>query len=152
MKPWSRGSLLLAYSFFSRRASWWVNQVSERQSPGGSAAFSWHWSSRWVLVKVPSISAIVGGGEEEDLGLDVLGLDLAALHLGRLVPEGGGLGLEDVLDHQPLELAQRLALQAAVERGGGVLADQSMPFTLPSAIWIIIGMWEWSPVIFGCQS
>ena len=61
--------------------------------------------------------------EEEDLGLDVLGLDLAARHFRRGVPEGGGLVQPVVLHHQPLELAHRRALQLGVERRRRVLAD-----------------------------
>ena len=39
--------------------------MSERQSPGGSAAFSCHWISRWVLVNVPSVSATCAEGKKK---------------------------------------------------------------------------------------
>src|ERR671918_522191 len=62
--------------------------------------------------------------EEEDFRLDVLDLDLAALHLGRVLPERRALVEPVVLHHQPLELAHPGALQLGVERRGGVLADE----------------------------
>src|SRR5437879_12824267 len=64
LKPWSRAAVLLAYRCFRRRASWCVNHESERQSPGGSAAFSCHCTQRWVLVNEPSISATCAEGNK----------------------------------------------------------------------------------------
>ena len=60
-----------------------MNYSSERASPGGSSALSRHCTSRCVLVNVPSFST-GGGGHQEDLGLDVLGAQLARLDLGRV--------------------------------------------------------------------
>ena len=69
--------------------------------------------------------------KKEDLGLDVLNLDFAALHFRRGFPEIDGLVLPVVLDDEPLELAHRGAFQLRVERGRRILADAQHPFDLP---------------------
>ncbi len=66
-----------------------------------------------------------GGGKEEDFGGDVLGLELAAIDLGRVIPEGCRFSLHVVAHHQPLEFRERLALHARIGRAhGGVLAHE----------------------------
>ena len=57
----------------------------------------------------------LSGRKQEDLGLDVFRADLAVLHLRRGVPEGRALDFEIIFDHQPVQLAERLALQAGVQ-------------------------------------
>jgi hypothetical protein len=53
-------------------------------------------------------------GKEEDLGVDVV---------GRLFPEHGGLGLDEVADDEPFELAEGGAFELRVRRADrGVLA------------------------------
>ena len=42
-----------------------MNQFSLRQSPGGSTAFSRHWSNLCVLVNVPSFSACPAAGNKK---------------------------------------------------------------------------------------
>ena len=72
-----------------------------------------------------------GGGQEEDLGGDRLGLQVAGMDLGAVLPERGGLGLVEILDDQPVELRQRLPLIAGVlAADGGVLAHREEPFDL----------------------
>ena len=66
----------------------------------------------------------LGRREEEDLGLDVGRLDLAALDLRRVLPERRALVQPVVLDDQPLELAHPRPLELGVQRGGRVLPDQ----------------------------
>src|SRR5216684_1040190 len=69
----------------------------------------------------------LGGGEEEDFRPDVLTPELAPRDLRAVLPEGGRLGEPVVLDDQPLELGETLALHAGVERGRWVLADAEHP-------------------------
>jgi hypothetical protein len=66
----------------------------------------------------------VGGRrQEEHLRLYVLGFQLAGLYLGRVVPEGGGLRLHEVPDHEPFEVGEGEPLELAVGGAdGGVLA------------------------------
>ena len=74
---------------------------------------------------------MVGGRQVEDLGLDVLGLQLTGEHLRGVLPERRGLHELEVTDHQPLEVGQAEALQAAVRLGDGrVLAEDQVPLHL----------------------
>src|SRR5204863_9558188 len=60
-------------------------------------------------------------GHEEDLGRDLLGRQLTALDLGRVVPEGRRLDLDEVADDEPVERRQPLTVQLRVrgpDRGG----------------------------------
>ena len=41
-----------------------MNDRSLRASPGGSSALACHWSSRWVLVKLPSFSTCEAAGRK----------------------------------------------------------------------------------------
>ena len=67
-------------------------------------------------------------GQHEDLGLDVLRPQFAALDLGRAVPVGGGLALEDLAHHHPFEVRQRPADESGVVAAdGGVLAHEQEP-------------------------
>ena len=91
-----------------------MNHSSERQSPRGSTACSRHCSRRCVLVKVPFFSTWVAAGRKKTSVRDVGRRDLAALDLGRVVPEGGRLDLDEVAHHEPVEAAQRRAVVAAV--------------------------------------
>ena len=75
----------------------------------------------------------LGRREQEDLGLDGGGGNLAALDLGRAVPERRRLGLEVVLDHQPVELAHGLALEPPVDGRGRVLAHSEHALDLAVA-------------------
>src|SRR2546425_7859299 len=61
--------------------------------------------------------------EEENLGLDVLDLDVAVLDLGGVLPEGRALVEPVVLDHEPFELSHAGPLELGVERRGRVLTD-----------------------------
>ena len=63
----------------------------------------------------------LGGGEEEDLGLDVGDVHLTVLHFRREVPMGGRFGEPVVLYDQPIELAQRPAGRGTVEGRRGIL-------------------------------
>src|SRR5581483_8184086 len=65
LNPTSRGSVEFAYIVLSRLASWWVNHMSERQSPGGLAALKCHCSIRNVLVNEPSYSATCADGKKK---------------------------------------------------------------------------------------
>src|SRR5712691_4547547 len=69
----------------------------------------------------------LGGGEKEDFLPDVLTPQLPLRDLRTVLPEGCGLGEPVVLDDQPLELGETLALHAGVERGRWVLADAEEP-------------------------
>ena len=101
---------------------------SERASPGGSSALSRHWSRRWVFVKVALLLDVRGGGHQEDLGLDVLGAQLARAHLRRVLPEARRLEVGQVAHHEPLEVRQRAPLQARVLRADRrVLAHHEQP-------------------------
>ena len=57
-----------------------------------------------------------GGGHQENLRGNVLGLHLAALDLRGGVPEAGALDLHEVADDQPLRAGEGLTLQAGVLR------------------------------------
>ncbi len=70
---------------------------------------------------------VVGGGEEEDLGTDVLGPHLAGLDLRSVLPERRALDHREVAHHQPVEIRQAGPLHAGVGRAHrGVLADQEV--------------------------
>ena len=72
------------------------------------------------------------GGQEEDLGGDLLGLQDALDGLGAVLPERGGLRLVQVADDQPVELRQRPALIAGVLAAHGrVLAHRHQALDLP---------------------
>src|ERR1043166_260063 len=51
----------------------------------------------------PVLLGVRRGGEEEDLRLDLLRLELARLDLRAVVPEGGRLDLYDIAYDEPLE-------------------------------------------------
>ena len=88
-----------------------------RESPGGSIAFSRNWSRRCVFVKVPSFSDVSRRRQQEYFGLNIFRPDLAAFHLGRVVPERCGLDLHHVPHYQPFQLGQRAPLEARVRAG-----------------------------------
>ena len=64
----------------------------------------------------PLLFDVRGGGEQEHLRGDVLGLHLAALDLGRRVPERRGLDLHQIAHDEPLEPGERLPLEPGVLR------------------------------------
>ena len=69
-----------------------------------------------------------GGGEEEHLGRNLVGSELAALHLGRIQPEGRRLGFDHVAHDQPLEVGERAPLEPRVGRADGrVLPHHEQP-------------------------
>ena len=85
-----------------------------------------------MLVKVPFFSTWLAAGQEEDLGGDVGRRDLAGLDLGRVVPEGRRLDLDQVADHEPVEIAQGGAVVATVGRADGrVLAHDEEALDRP---------------------
>jgi len=129
-----------------------VNQGSERHWPGGKAARKCHWSMRWVLVKLPSVSATcaegkkntsvrmswgaispdaISGARYQKLAVSVMKLSLTTSHSRLRRPLRSKLALSDVAGFWPMH---------------------SMPFTRPSAMAANMARWEWSPEILGCQS
>ena len=60
-----------------------------------------------------------GGGEEEHLGGDRIGLELAALHLWRVQPERRRLSFDHVAHDEPLEVGERAPLETRVRRADG---------------------------------
>ena len=74
---------------------------------------------------------VAGRRQQEYLGADLLGPQLAALDFRRVVPEGGRLHFDHVADDQPFELGQRLALQPRIRPGdGGILSHDEEAFDL----------------------
>src|SRR5205085_9882857 len=75
---------------------------------------------------------VTRGGQQEDLRSDLVGLQLAGLDLRAVVPEGRRLDLDEVADHEPVELREPESLSTAV-RGPdrGVLADHEVALDLP---------------------
>ena len=98
----------------SRLASWWMNHVSLRASPGGETAFLAPLEQALGVGEGPLFFDVRGGGHEEDFRGDVLGLHLAALDLGRGVPEARGFDFHEVAHDQPLDPGQRLTLEPGV--------------------------------------
>ena len=76
---------------------------------------------------------VARGREQEHLGGDLLRIELAPAHLGRVrAPERGGLDLHQVPHDQPLELRQGAALESRVLGAhGGVLSHDEQPLHLP---------------------
>src|SRR5574338_781808 len=70
-----------------------------------------------------------GGGEEDDLGLDFLGLEFSPQNFGRVKPEGGRLDLDHVADDKPFQMREGLALEAGVRRADRrILSHQEHAF------------------------
>jgi hypothetical protein len=68
---------------------------------------------------------------EEDLGRDLLGLQLPRLDLRAVVPEGRGLDLDEVAHHEPVELGKCEPICLAVRRAdGGILARDDVALDL----------------------
>ena len=68
---------------------------------------------------------------QEHLGAALLGHDLAGLDLGRVLPEGRALDLEEVAHHEPVEVGHAESLRLAVRRPDGrVLAEQEVALHL----------------------
>jgi len=61
---------------------------------------------------------MAGGRHEEDIGAYILGLELAGLYFGRVVPEGGGLYLLEVPDDEPVEVGEGEPLELAMGCAG----------------------------------
>ena len=71
--------------------------------------------------------SVVRGGHEEHFGVDVFGLQLARFDLGTVLPERGRFDHVEVANDKPLEVAQRLAVQATVRAPDrGVLAEHEV--------------------------
>ena len=78
-----------------------------------------------------------GGGEEEHLGGDRIGFELAALHLWRVQPERRRLGFDHVAHDQPLEVGERAPLETRVRRADGRVLphdEQSLEPIRPSIV------------------
>ena len=72
-----------------------------------------------------------GRGEEEHLGLDVLGAQFAGRDLGAVLPPRRRLDEVEVADHEPLQVSHAEALQAPVGRPDrGILAQQEVTLDL----------------------
>ena len=59
---------------------------------------------------------VVGGGQEEDLGGDLFGAQLAGRDLRAVLPPGGRLDQREIPDHQPLQVRHAQPLHPAVGR------------------------------------
>ena len=69
--------------------------------------------------------------QEEDLGRDLLGLQLSGFDLRRVVPEGRRLDLDDVADDEPVELREREPVRLRVRvPDGGILAGEEVALDL----------------------
>ena len=109
-----------------------MNHRSLRASPAGSTALWCHCSIRWVLVKVPVLLGVRGGREEEHLGRDVLGAQLAGLDLRAVLPPRRALDQREVAHDEPVELRHPQPLHARVRRADGrVLAEQEVALAVP---------------------
>ena len=91
-----------------------MNQVSLRASPGGSTAFSCHWSRRCVFVKQPSFSAWPAAGSRKTSVAISSVRSSPRSTSGESYQKDGGLHFDHVADDQPFELGQRLALEPRV--------------------------------------
>ena len=70
-------------------------------------------------------------GQEEDLGRDLLGLELARLDLRAVVPERRGLDLDQIAHDEPVELREAEPVRLRVRvADGGVLAREDVPLHL----------------------
>lgn len=72
-----------------------------------------------------------GGGQEEHLGLDLLGFQFPGGDFGPVLPPGGRFDQVEVAHHQPLEMRHAQPLHPAVRRTDrGVLAEQEVALDL----------------------
>src|SRR5262249_6964125 len=55
---------------------------------------------------------VPGRGQQEHFGRDVHHAQLSALDFGRVVPEAGGLDLDQIADDEPAKVRERAALEA----------------------------------------
>ena len=78
------------------------------------------------------VLGVTGRRKKENLGLDLLRLQLFAFDLRRLRPKCGRLDLDQIADDQPFELGKRRTLQARVCAGHGrILAHQEHALHFP---------------------
>ena len=129
-----------------------MNQTSERQSPGGSAALWWNFTSRWVLVKVPSASPTWAEGKKKTSVLISPGTSSPRSTSG-LVRQKAAVSVSRLsLTTSQSSFASAVRWKIAFwPPTAGFWPIANMPRTRPSAMAIIIGMWEWSPWMRGCQ-
>ena len=104
-----------------------MNHASLLASPGGLTAFLAPLQQALRVGERPFLLDVRGGGHQENLRGDVLGLHLAALDLGRRIPERRALDLHEVAHDEPLHPRQRLPLEPGVLRADGrVLAHDEI--------------------------
>ena len=124
--------------------------MSERASPGGSTALWWNLIRRWVLVKVPSISATWAEGKKKTS---------VWMSSVRIEPSttSGALYQKAAVSVSKLSLTTSQSSLPSAARWkrafwpptAGFCPMANMPRTRPSLMAIIIGMWEWSPEMRG---
>src|SRR4051794_33921326 len=72
--------------------------------------------------------AVTGCRKEEDLSLDLFGIELAALDFRSCVPPRTRLCLNHVAHDKPFQIRERLTLEAAIRRSDrGVLSHDEEP-------------------------
>src|SRR4029453_5137392 len=125
--------------------------MSERQSPGGSAAFQWNWSMRCVLVNVPSYSAICEDGRKNTSVWMSCGLTFPLLTSGAFFQKVAVSVSQLSFTTSHWSLPRPLRSRLAWSDVAGFWPMQYMPLTRPSAMAANIAMCEWSPRIRGCQ-
>ena len=128
-----------------------MNHRSERQSPGGSTAFSRHCSSRWVFVNEPSFSVCAAAGRKKT-SVPMSSVRARRTRSPGVVPERRRLDLDRCRARRasrgspaPCAAARELALPTA-----GFCADEKKPLHVPSIIALEHrGSTEWSPSMRG---
>ena len=128
--------------------------MSERASPGGSAARVVPLHQALGVGEAAVHLGHGGGGQEEDLGGDLLGLQLADVDLGRCPSRSVAVSVS---------YRSRTTIQSSFASAcrwkpafwpptAGFWPIAMKPLILPSAIATNIGRCEWSPTFWGSQS
>ena len=104
-----------------------MNHRSLRASPRGLDGLVVPLQHPLGVGEAAVLLGVRGGGQEEHLGADVLGAQLAGLDLRAVLPPGRALDQREVAHHQPVEVGHAQALHLGVGRADGrVLADQEV--------------------------
>src|SRR5438876_9286240 len=67
----------------------------------------------------PFLFSVTGSREKENFGIDVLGLQLPALNLGRFAPEICRFNFDHLAHHQPFQFRKRFTLEPRIRSTDG---------------------------------